>query len=76
MPTGCLRVSSVVPGRVPTKGEQRTERQGLLEVAHRRHLSEAAGRHELARERSQEGITLLMVSWQIGAAVPEFVFHP
>ncbi len=41
-----LRVNSVIPRKVSTKREQHTERQGLLEVAYRRHLSEAASRHK------------------------------
>ncbi len=48
----CFRVSFVVFGKVPTKGEQRTEKQGLLEVAYRRYLLEAVDRYELAKERS------------------------
>ena len=51
MPINCLRINSVVPKRVPTKGEQCIERQDLLKVVYRRHLSEAVGRYELVRER-------------------------
>ena len=47
----CLRISFIVFKRVLTKGEQCIEKQGLLEMAYQRHLSEAVDRYELAREK-------------------------
>ena len=43
------------------KGEQRIKKQGLLEVAYRKHLLEAVSKYELTRERSQKDIILLIV---------------
>ncbi len=52
MPISCFRVNSMVFKRVSMKEEQCIERQGLLKVVYRRHLSEVAGRYELVREKS------------------------
>ncbi len=52
IPTSYLQVSSIVLRKVPTKGEQRTEKQSLLEMAYRRHLSEVVDRYELTKKKS------------------------
>jgi len=52
IPISYLRVNSVVPKKVPTKRKQRVKRQGLLKMAYRRHVSEAANKHKLTKEKS------------------------
>ena len=70
-----LQINSIIFKRVSIKREQYIEKQGLLEVIYRRHLLETVDRYELTKEKLQEDIILLIVFWQIGVAILEFVFY-
>ncbi len=52
IPTNYLRISSVILKKVPTKKEQYTKKQSLLEIVYRIHLSETVDKYKLTKEKS------------------------